>query len=399
MVTFKYKAIDDAGNKSSGCVDVSNQADLELRLKNMGLDLISSKEVNQNLLFVGGKKISRQELITFSYYLEQLVRSGVPLLDGLNDLRGSVNNPVLKEVVSSLTEAIDGGKTLSGSLEQFPKIFDTVFISLIRVGEESGMLAEVLKNITESLKWQDELAAQTKKIIMYPAFVGVVVVGVIFFLMIYLVPKLVGFINNMGEEIPLHTKALIYVSEFIANYWYLILFMPIVLFFSIKYLAQVDPRVRYKVDDLKLKVWLVGPILKKIILARFASYFALLYASGVTILNCIQITEAISGNVVMENALRKMREKIADGNNISDSLDSISLFPPLVLRMISVGESTGELGSALENVSYFYDREVKESIDKVQSLIEPILTLVLGAILGWVMLSVLGPIYDIISRM
>lgn len=398
MAAYKYKAIDGLGKKTSGRIDAVNLADLELRLKKMGLDLIKFKQVKRLSSAVAGKKISRQELITFTYHLEQLARCGVPLLDGLVDLRGSVNNPVFKEVVSSLIETIEGGKTLSESLEQFPNIFDTVFISLIKAGEESGMLAEVLKNINESLKWQDELAAQTKKIVLYPAFVGTVVVGVIFFLMIYLVPKLVSFIKNMGEEIPIHTQALIAVSDFVTHYWYLILTLPITLVFLIKYLVRVNPRVRYRVDDYKLKVWLVGPILQKIILARFASCFSLLYASGVTVLSCIQINEAISGNMVMENALRKMREKIADGNNISDSIDSISLFPPLVLRMIRVGETTGELESALGNVSYFYNREVKESIDRVQSLIEPILTVVLGIILGWVMFSVLGPIYDIVSR-
>jgi len=398
MAAYKYKAIDESGNKKTGQIEALNEADLELRLKKMELDLINFKEVKQGSRSFGAKKISKQELITFTYHLEQLARSGVPLLDGLKDLRDSHNNPVFKEVVASVIESIEGGKTLSESLEQHPNIFDKVFVALIKAGEESGMLAEVLKNITESLKWQDELAAQTKKIVMYPAFVGVVVTGVVFFLMIYLVPKLVSFIRNMGEEIPMHTQALIYVSEFITSYWYLIITVPVILVVLIRYLAGVNPRVRYKVDEYKLKVWLIGPILQKIILARFASYFALLYASGVTILNCIQINEAISGNVVMENALRKMREKIADGNNISDSIDSMSLFPPLVLRMIKVGETTGDLESALGNVSYFYDREVKESIDRVQSLIEPILTLILGAVLGWVMLSVLGPIYDIVSR-
>jgi len=398
MSAFKYKAIDDVGKKTEGQIEAANIADLELRLNKMGLDLINYKEKKQNTLFVGGKKISRQELITFSYHLEQLVRSGVPLLDGLTDLRDSVSNLYFKEIVSAIIESIEGGKTLSESLAQFPKIFDAVFVSLIRAGEESGMLPDVLKNITESLKWQDELAAQTKKIIAYPLFVGVVVIGVVFFLMIYLVPQLVKFIENMGEEIPIHTVVLIYVSDFVTNYWYVILATPVVLFVLVKYMAKINSDFRFKLDGFKLHVWLLGPILKKIILARFASYFALLYASGVTILNCIEINENITGNMVMSDALKKMREKIADGNSIGESIESISLFPPLVLRMIKVGEATGELDKALGNVSYFYDREVKESIDRVQSLIEPILTIVLGAILGWVMLSVLGPIYDIISR-
>jgi type IV pilus assembly protein PilC len=200
MAVFKYKAIDDAGKKTRGRLDASNVADLELRLNKMGLDLINFTEIKQSALSVGRKKLLRQELITFTFHLEQLVRSGVPLLDGLADLRGSVSNADLKVIASALIASIEGGKTFSESLEQFPKIFDTVFVSLIRAGEESGKLAEVLKNITESLKWQDEIAAQTKQAIFYPAFVGLFVFGSIFFVMAYLVPRLSTFITNTYQN-------------------------------------------------------------------------------------------------------------------------------------------------------------------------------------------------------
>ncbi len=398
MAVFKYKAIDDAGKKTRGRLDASNVADLELRLNKMGLDLINFTEIKQSALSVGRKKLLRQELITFTFHLEQLVRSGVPLLDGLADLRGSVSNADLKVIASALIASIEGGKTFSESLEQFPKIFDTVFVSLIRAGEESGKLAEVLKNITESLKWQDEIAAQTKQAIFYPAFVGLFVFGSIFFVMAYLVPRLSTFITNMGQELPLHTRILISVSDFLTSYWYLLFIVPVVTILLIKYMARRDARVRYKLDDFKIRVWVIGPIFKKIILARFANYFALLYSSGVTVLNSLRINEDITGNMVMSTALREMQKKIADGNSISDSIDSISLFPPLVRRMIKVGETTGELDTALDNVSYFYDREVKGSIEKMQSILGPVLTIFLAVNIGWVMLSVFWPLYDVIVK-
>ncbi len=398
MAVFKYKAIDDAGKKTRGRLDASNVADLELRLNKMGLDLINFTEIKQSALSVGRKKLLRQELITFTFHLEQLVRSGVPLLDGLADLRGSVSNADLKVIASALIASIEGGKTFSESLEQFPKIFDTVFVSLIRAGEESGKLAEVLKNITESLKWQDEIAAQTKQAIFYPAFVGLFVFGSIFFVMAYLVPRLSTFITNMGQELPLHTRILISVSDFLTSHWYLLFIVPVVTILLIKYMARRDARVRYKLDDFKIRVWVIGPIFKKIILARFANYFALLYSSGVTVLNSLRINEDITGNMVMSTALREMQKKIADGNSISDSIDSISLFPPLVRRMIKVGETTGELDTALDNVSYFYDREVKGSIEKMQSILGPVLTIFLAVNIGWVMLSVFWPLYDVIVK-
>lgn len=398
MAAYKYKAMDGVGNISTGRIDALNIADLELRLRKMGLDLINCKKFRHNSLFSGGKRINRQELITFSYHMEQLLRSGVPILDGLGDLRDSASNPDIKETVTAIIEAIEGGKTLSESMEPFPEVFDNVFVSLIRAGEESGMLADVFRKITNSLKWQDELISQTKRIMIYPVIVGVFIISVMFFLMIYLVPKLVLFIKAMGEEIPVHTKLLVYTSEFTINYWYLILLTPLILFYVVKLVAKYKIEFRYKLDELKLNIWLVGPIIKKIILVRFANYFSLLYASGITILNCIQINEAIAGNLVMQDALKKMRVKIADGNSISDSIDSTSLFPPLVLRMIKVGESTGELESALGNVSYFYNREIRESIDKVQAMLGPVMILMLGLLLGWIMVSVLWPIYDIMVR-
>ena len=316
----------------------------------------------------------------------------------MGDLRDTLDNPRFKEIIAAMIESIEGGKTLSQAVAEFPSLFDDVFVSLIRVGEESGKLSEVLSNITAALKWQDELAAQTKKIIMYPAFVGSVVLGVIIFLMVYLVPQLVSFIKNMGEDLPLHTAILIAVSDFFTNYWYVIITAPIGLWLLVKYAINVNSNLRLKFDEFKLRIWIVGPILRKIILTRFVNYFSLLYSSGVTILSSLEITEDIVDNKAIARALRKVRQQIADGNSISESIENEALFPPLVLRMLKVGESTGALESALSNVSYFFNREVKDAIDKVQSMIEPTLTVILGIILGWVMLSVLGPIYDIISK-
>jgi type IV pilus assembly protein PilC len=398
MPKYKYKAINESGKTVYSRLDAANASDLELRIDRMGLELINFKEVKTGGLYITRRRITRQDLITFCYHLEQLTRAGIPLIDGLSDLRDSVENPRFREIISAMIESIEGGRTLSQSMADFPRLFDDVFINLIRVGEESGQLPEVLKNMTDSLKWQDELAAQTKKVLMYPAFVGLVVVGVIFFLMIYLVPQLVSFIKNMGEEIPLHTAVLIAVSNFFQNYWYAILATPFAFFALLIYAMHVSEKVRYKVDEYKLQLWIIGPILRKIILTRFANYFSLLYASGVAILTSLKISEEIVGNLAVAAALKNVRQQIADGNSISASMENVALFPPLVLRMLKVGESTGDLDSALSNVSYFYSREVKESIEKVQAMIEPLLTIVLGTLLGWVMLSVLGPIYDIIGK-
>jgi len=399
MPLFTYKAIDGSGKAMLGRIDAANLFDLEQRLARMGLDLINGAQSAQRTRLVGGGKVTRQELINFCFHLEQLTSAGVPIVEGLTDLRDSVENPRFREVVSGLIESIEGGDSVSQALANFPEVFSRVFISLIRSGEQTGKLPEVLKGLTESLKWDDELAAQTKKLIMYPAFVGGIVLLVTLFLMIYLVPQMTGFLRNMGQDIPLQTRILVAVSNFFVGYWWAVIAAPFVAWFGIKFAARNYPSVAYNLDRLKLAMPLLGPILRKITLSRFASSFAMMYASGITVLDAIRSSEEIVGNKPMENALRSAGQQIAEGKNLTAAFQDVELFPPLVIRMLRIGENTGALDTALLNVSYFYNREVRESIGRVQAMIEPALTLVLGAILGWVMLAVLGPVYDTISTM
>lgn len=398
MDVYKYKAINASGHFLRGRLDAVNIADLEMRLARMGLDLVNYRQIKTKGKSITGRGIKRVDLINFCFHLEQLVRAGVPMLEGLADLRDSLESPKLRDVTSAMIESIQGGKNLSQAMGDFPYVFSNVFVNLIRAGEESGQLPEVLKQITENLKWQDEQAAYTKKLLMYPSFVAVVVFGVLFFLMIYLVPELLKFIKNMGQELPLHTKALIVVSNAFVNYWYIILFLPIAAVVAVLVGVRVSPAFRLKFDDVKLKVPVVGPIMKKIILTRFANYFALMYTSGITVLDCIRVCADIVDNKAVEEAILAAGRKIADGAGIAASFASSGLFPPLVVRMLRVGENTGALETALNNVGYFYTRDVKESIERLQTIIEPTMTVLLGGLLAWVMISVLGPIYDLITK-
>jgi type IV pilus assembly protein PilC len=398
MPLFAYRAVNTQGKNVTGRVEAVNLFDLEQRLSRMGLDLIAGAPSTQTPR-LGGGRIARRDLINFCFHLEQLASAGVPLVEGLGDLRESVENPRFREIVSGLLESIEGGKNLSGALGEHPEVFSKVFTSLVRSGEQTGKLPEVLRSLTESLKWEDELAAQTKKLIMYPAFVGSIVLLVTFFLMLYLVPQMTGFIRNMGQDIPLQTVILIAVSKFFVDYWWALLAAPFVAWFGLKIAVKRNPGVEYALDHYKLAAPLVGPILRKIILSRFASSFAMMYASGITVLDAIRSCEQIVGNKPLENALRIAGQQIADGKNVTAAFQDLALFPPLVIRMLRIGENTGALDTALLNVSYFYNREVRESISRVQAMIEPLLTVVLGILLGWVMLSVLGPVYDSLSKM
>ena len=397
MSLYTYKAVTLDGRTVNGRIDALNIVDLEMRLRRMELDLINGDPVSNRSLF-SGSDVPRREIIHFCFHLELLVRAGVPILEGLSDLRDTLEHPRFREVVAGLVESIEGGQKLSQAMEGHSKVFNKVFISLIRAGEDTGRLPEVLQNLTESLKWEDELASQTKKLIMYPAFVGTVVLSATFFLMIYMVPQLKQFVKNMGQVLPIQTKVLFFVSDLLVSYWYLALLLPVLLVLGLKTLLHVNPLARVRFDGLKLRFPLIGNILRKIILSRFANTFALLYSSGIPILESIRTTQDVVGNLVVRQGLERVEQLIGEGQNVTAAFHSIGFFPPLVIRMLRVGESTGALDDALMNVSYFYNRDVKESVEKVQQLIEPLLTVVLGCLLGWIMLSVLGPVYDVISK-
>ena len=398
MNQFQYKAMDTRGKLVTGVIDAANPSDLELRLGRMGLDLIRSKQVVRAIPRFGVRAIKRRDLITFCLHMEQLTSAGVPIIEGLSDLRDSLDHPRFREVITAVTESIQGGATLSDGMAGFPKVFPAVMVNLVRAGEQTGRLAEVFRNLTETIKWQDEQMAITRKLLTYPALVGTVVIAVIFFLMVYLVPQLLAFVTSMGKQVPLHTRVLIAVSRGIADYWYLVLLVPTLVIGLIMYLVRVNPVARTLIDDFKLRVWVIGPILKKSLLARFANYFALMYGAGIPVLDCLKVSEDIVGNKALSDAIGRAGRQIGEGASLSGGFELAGLFPPLVLRMLRVGESTGALEESLRQISYFYGRDVRESVERLQTLIEPTMTVILGAVLAWVMFSVLGPIYDLITQ-
>lgn len=399
MPDYKFKTIDAAGKVRSDTMVASNPMELEKRLGSMGFDLLSYREQTRASSSILQKKtITRRELINFTFHVEQLTKSGVPLLDSLKDIRNSIEYSNFTEVLQTVIDDIEGGKTFSLALAEHPAIFDKVYVTLVRVGEETGNLSEVLKELAESIMWQDELASHMRKIMIYPAIVTAIVVGVVSFLMMYLMPQLLPFIRNIGTEVPSHTRALLAVSDVFVNYWYLVFSLPIVVYAAVVMAARKNPEVRYFIDGLKLRLWLIGPLASKIKLARFANYFAMMYSSGITVLDALGISEGMVDNLVLETSINKAKSNIAEGMQISDSFERTGVFPSLIVRMIKVGEDTGAMDEALLNVSYFYNREVKESIDKIEPAILPVLTVMLGGLMMWIMLAVLGPVYDAVSN-
>lgn len=396
MPLMRYRAVDERGRKHTGEMEAANAADLEARLARLGLDLVTFREARARRAIRRGR-VRRGDLVGFCFHMEQLMTAGVPVLEGLATLRDSAGNPRLREVLADMVVSVEGGATLSGAMREHPRVFEAVFVNLVHAGELSGRVGEILGSLNEHLKWQNEQMALMRRLLTYPAIAGTVVMLVVFFLMTHLVPQLVSFIEGMGQELPAHTRALILVSDLFVAYWYAVLAAPVAAFLLLRALCRASPAAAHAVDAFKLRTWLVGPIMKRILLARFAGSFALLYASGITVLECIRICEGIAGNRAVEDATRRAGRKIAEGAGISAGFEATGLFSPLVLRMLRLGESTGALDTALLNVSRYYNRGVTESMEQLQAMIGPAITVVLGAILFWVIFSVLGPIYDLIA--
>ena len=396
MPRYSYRAINEGGAIVKGEITALHESDLQAQLTASGLSLIRYSTVRS-----GGLRLTRlptRELINLLFHMQMLLRAGVPLIGALQDLRDGADSLELRQVAASLMDRIQNGSTLADAMAADPGIFSDVMVHLVRSGEVTGQLAEVMGELVRSLKWQSELASQTKKLLMYPAFVTITITGVVVFLMVYLVPQLVGFIRNMGQEVPLQTRMLIWPSNAFVNHWWFSLPTPVVLVLGVAAAARANEQFRFKLHQAMLGIPVVGPVIKKIILARLTDSFSLMYRTGIPVIEALAYCEKITTNLPIQQALVRTRERIANGSSISDSFATESLFPSLVVRMLRVGESTGALDEALANVSYFFTRDIEESIERVQALIEPVLTVVLGLILGWIMLAVLGPIYDTISK-
>jgi type IV pilus assembly protein PilC len=366
-------------------------------LRRLGLDLLTFEGVKRSTA-ARTRNVSREELITFCFHLSQLLKAGVNIIEALTDLRDTVENPGFRQVIASLLEDIGGGLKLSEAMANHTYCFDNVFVALVRAGEQSGQMTEVLDELSENLKWQDEMASQAKKALVYPLLVFVVIIAVIFVLMIVLVPQLASTFKTLVPKLPRETEVLIFISNIFVKWWYLLIGIPAAIVVGGLAFARTSEKAQRFIDEMGLKMPILGEVRQKIILARFSTYFALLYKAGISVLDCIQICEKIVGNRVMEEGLQRVGRSISEGQGISLAFTATKLFPPLVLRMLRVGESTGALDTALLNVSYFYNRQVRDSISRMQTLLGPATTVVLGMLIVAILYSIFLPIYDVISK-
>lgn len=399
MTSYSYTAVNVQGRSIRGVVTADNELDLEGRLKQLGLELVGAKPVKERRGYSRFNRVKLADIILMCLHLQQLARAGVPLHDALADVRDSTDSAKLKDVMTGVYESVKNGNMLSVALRGYPRIFNEVFVGLIAAGEKTGNLAESFEHLSEHLKWSSDIRRKIKKATRYPIVLLVVISIVITVLMVFVVPKLVDFIIAQGFDIPLHTKALIATSYAFSNYWYLILGTPIILFIALRLCYRLSEGFAYRVDAITLKIPLIGSTVRKIDMARFTHFFSVMFKSGIDILDALVAARNVVGNRVLRESIEFVRNNVMEGNTLTTSLRMSNQFPTLVVRMFKVGEDSGNMNETLENVNFFYNREVNDAVDSMVGAIQPALTVVMGIIIFWVISAVFGPLYESFSKM
>lgn len=397
MQRFKYRAINNKGRPVRGVIAAANEVDLHKQLQNAGLELVQCASLDKKKgLFGGGfmgPKVKIRDLIQLFMHLEQMQDAGVPLLDALGDIRDTTEHNGLRDVMTEIHRDVSEGSSLSEALANHPKIFKNLYISLVASGEETGDLTSSYRQLVKYLKWVDQMQAKVRKATRYPMVVTVVVVITVLVMMTMVVPQIVGFIENIDQEIPWYTSALMATSEFCVNYWWSILATPFVLIGLFLSARKLSVDFAYRLDLMLLGAPVFGSLIRKINIARFAQTFGAMFASGIDILQGLKAARSTVGNMAILEALDGIYEQVSAGSPLSEAFNASGEFPSMVVRMIKVGEESGNLTIVLEQVSEFYTNDVDEEIQGLIAMIEPFLTAFLGGMIAWIAVAVFGPIY------
>ena len=402
MAKFSYRAVNDKGRPIRGVIAAANESDLFNRLQASGLALVNCKQMSEKsgkLAALTAKRVKLRDMVQMFVHLEQLQKAGVPLLDSLSDVRDTTESTRLRDVMSDIYNEVSEGSSLSTAVSKHPSIFEPIFVSLIGAGEETGNLTHSFEQLIKHLKWTDAMNSKVKKATRYPKILVVVVVGVIWLMMSYVVPQVVGFLKEMGQTLPPVTTALIATSEFFTSYFIYLFGGAILLYALFKFGRGMSEGFRYRTDYIALHLPVFGLTIRKISLSRFCQTFAVLFTSGLEILKCLDAAKDTAGNLVIKGALAQVRTQVQEGSPLSLALNNSGEFPSMVVRMVKIGEESGNLTGVLEQVTEFYDKDVNEAVDGMIAMIEPTLTVVLGGFILWIAAAVFGPIYDSLGKM
>jgi len=397
LIDFRYRAVDEQNRLIRGQFSARSFAELERHLQQNHL-LLFDYQIKPSKTLSPRSRCSPQQRIEFCFYLGQLLAAGIPLIDSLQQFAASLADSPFRRVVQQLAHALESGQCLSAAMQPFTPIFDPVLVQLVQIGEKSGQLPAVFKHLTDTLTWQQRISQNIKKALWYPAFLLSLIVLTLIFVLYWLVPQLLQFVQTMGLQLPWHTKLLITLSNFLQQQGWLVLLSLITFFSTVILAVRFSTWTRRLWDQLLFNTWGVGKILRQLMLARFSRFFALMYQSGLPILDILTTLRGTLGNHVMEQALKTAHEHIVAGDSISEGFAKTRLFSTMTLSMLAMGETTGQLDQALYHVSDFYQQQAQYQLEKFHALLEPALTVFLALLLGGLMLSVLQPIYNLINH-
>jgi type IV pilus assembly protein PilC len=398
MPNFSYKAVNSEGKYIKGKINADNHLNLESILNDYDLDLISYKQEGSSFSGIFGLTIKTKDMITMLLHLEQLDRSGVSIIDALEDVIKSSSNASIRNLSRALHESIKNGSLLSEAMAEFPKIFDQVFIGLVGTAEQTGKLHEAFAGLIEHLKWSSDIKRKTVKATRYPIFVLIIALLVTTIMATAVVPQVSNLLQSTTKgELPKITRALVAFSSFLTNNGLQMLISIIGLIIIYKIIGMSE-RGHYYIDVIKLKLPFFGPLLTKLDASRFSHFFAVTFNSGMGVIECLQLSKSIIANKAIKQSIDGAIKDVEGGSKLAIAVENTGYFPSLVISIINIGEGSGELGKSLMNVRFFYDREINDSIDKLVGAIQPTLTLVMGGMVAWIAVAVFGPVYNSFSQ-
>ncbi len=402
MLTFAYQARDTAGKMISGVQEGINEENAINTLMGRGLMVLSIQQKAGSKITRAKIKVSGTDLVIFTRQLATMVDAGLPLVGGLTALFEQADpkkQAGLRRVIGEVSASVQDGSTFNESIAKHPQIFNRLYISMVLAGESGGMLSEVLDRLAGFLEATERLRKKVKSAMTYPVIVISIALAITTFLIVKVVPVFGSIFADFGAKLPAPTQFLIDLSDFMRSYWYMIIGVIVGVFYAIRaWVASKSGAETW--DRWKLKLPVFGPLTHKVCMTRFARTFAQLLRSGVPILEVLQIVGDTSGNSVVTNALRGVSNDVEKGDQLTIALGRQTIFPPMMLRMVSAGEATGKIDTMLEKMADFWDEEIEATLSALTSLLEPLLIVVLGLIVGGIVIAMFLPIFklnDVVS--
>jgi len=398
MATFSYTARNKQGEVQKGTITANTKEAAEGLLKQKNLRPIVVKPartgLSMNVKLPGKHGVKPKDLVIFTRQFATMINAGVPILRSLTTLREQTGSSNLKEALDQVIADVQGGTQLSDAMEKHPKIFSAVYINMVRAGETGGILDQILLRLAQQVEKDSRIKGKLKGALVYPAVLVVVAVGAVSFLLTGVIPKLAGILTENNVELPIYTKIVLGLSSLLVKGWPIIIAGLLIGFFLFRRYTHTTSG-EYNLHRLLLRIPVFGKIIMKVNIARFARTFSSLAAAGVSVLEALDVTSDSLGNAVIKKDIKDSITRIRNGSNISDSLAESKSIPQIIIQMTAVGEETGQLDTVLEKVAEFYEQEVDSVIDSMASIIEPVMIVALGGVVGVIVLSVLGPIFSL----